>query len=320
MEALRFFGPASITFPCEFGAEEPTAPFSTHLAKGMVMLISEQAPCQTDYDADDPEKADHDEVLIDSVTDLVGMFAQMTGPSFEPCFRQMFPSILKFLQDHRAPSDRSMAIGCIAEVADEIGQAFAPYLKTVWPLVIKGLGDKDVAIRRNSAFCAGVMFDAVPSAPELQALLPPILNALRPLFVVKEKNKRKEEALIGCRDNAASCLARMIKHHSASLPMDQVIPVLMSALPLTSDFTETKNTYPVVCKLFTTHAQLMVAQLPAVVPLLGQAIGHAALDATSQTLLVQLAKQLFAQLPEPTKALVAKLPPQEQASLAAALR
>merc|ERR1711988_560955 len=44
--------------------------------KAMLELVAEKSPCQQNYDDDDPENAEHDEVLIDSVTDVVGVLAQ----------------------------------------------------------------------------------------------------------------------------------------------------------------------------------------------------------------------------------------------------
>jgi hypothetical protein len=50
-------------------------------------LAAEKSCCQTAYEEDDPENTEHDEVLIDSVTDVIGVLATIVGDNFEPIFR-----------------------------------------------------------------------------------------------------------------------------------------------------------------------------------------------------------------------------------------
>ncbi|KAJ7524276.1 hypothetical protein O6H91_18G084800 [Diphasiastrum complanatum] len=53
------------------------------------------------------------------------------------------------------PSDRTMVIACIAEVAREIGPAITAYVESVMPVAIKDLSSTEATNRRNAAFCVG---------------------------------------------------------------------------------------------------------------------------------------------------------------------
>ena len=68
-------------------------------------------------------------------------------------------SLVKFTKSSRPYSDRSMAIGCYAEVFAEIGsENVLRFTETLMPVVRVGLADNMESVRRNSAFCLGVRY------------------------------------------------------------------------------------------------------------------------------------------------------------------
>lgn len=63
------------------------------------MLLREEAICQATGDTDgeeDDEDCEHDEILMDAVTDLLPALAKCMGPAFEPILRQQFEPLMKF--------------------------------------------------------------------------------------------------------------------------------------------------------------------------------------------------------------------------------
>jgi hypothetical protein len=50
---------------------------------------------ESDSDGDE-EEAEHDEILMDAVTDLLPAMASCMGPAFEPYFRLFFEPLMKF--------------------------------------------------------------------------------------------------------------------------------------------------------------------------------------------------------------------------------
>ena len=65
-----------------------------------------------------------------------------------------------------------------------------------------------------------------------------LLQALHPLFSLTSKGTEG-----GVVDNAAAAVARMIMAVPAAVPMEQVLPVLLSALPLKTDRSENESVY-----------------------------------------------------------------------------
>jgi hypothetical protein len=81
---------------------------------------------------------------------------------------------------------------------------------------------QDPINRQNAAFACGIIAHTAPqqAAPHTQQLL----QALHALF------RPDEEA--GARDNAAGAVGRMLLSMGGALPIEQIVPVLVGALPL----------------------------------------------------------------------------------------
>jgi hypothetical protein len=292
-EACKKFGQAVVELPISVdGRPGEAKPMIGEINDAILVLVNEKAPCQMAYEDDDPERADHDEVLIDDVTNCLGVLAQMYGPQYDSEFSKIFPALMKFCPDHRPATDRSMAIGCIAEVAESIGEGIVKYLEAVFPVVINGLSDGAVEVRRNSAFCLGALCFAAGSA--LHSHYPQCLTALKPILTVDPNcSKYEREQIVATKDNAVSALAKMIASNPSAVPLDQVVPVLLGACPLEADFEEAKHVYPVIIQLFSTHTQLMLSHLgPAVNAVAGALHTRDMLENETKVQLIQFCKAL----------------------------
>ncbi len=69
------------------------------LCEATLSLLRQEAVCQqtgdTDSDGDDDD-IEHDELLIDAVTDVLPALGSCMGASFEPLFRQFYEPLMKF--------------------------------------------------------------------------------------------------------------------------------------------------------------------------------------------------------------------------------
>jgi len=272
-------------------------------------LLLEKSPCQQAYEDDDPENAEHDEVLIDSVTDVVGVLAQVVGDTFEPIFRPMFPNLIKFCQPHRPASDRSMAIGCIAEVSEVIGTRMADYLPDVFTVVLAGLRDPSVAVRRNSAFCLGsIVMTKIPVVKQAYAQCLANLQGLFNLSGVSEKDK---DQVMAARDNAVSALAKMITAGAESLPLPDVVKLMLSGCPLVEDQTEAKYVYPCLIQLFASHPDVMAPHIPAVIAIFAQVLGTDHVEEPVKRDMVMLCKSFAQKGGGQVQAAIQALPPDQ---------
>lgn len=220
-------------------------------------ILAKEAPCQQeqDYGEDygDEDDEDHDAFMI-SVCDLVGSFGRVMGPHFVQYLPKFLPAICSYAKPSRPPSDRSMAIGCLGELAQELEGGIADYWSTVfYPAALAGLADSDNSVKRNAAFCIGVCCEGLGDtiAPQYG----PLLQALSPLFGM---DITESDTAAACVDNACAAVARMIIVSPTHVPMAMVLPVLLKALPLKNDMTENETVYKCLFGLLEqNHADLL---------------------------------------------------------------
>ncbi len=123
-----------------------------------IALLTKTAPCQIDDHVEGMEDEDESDSFMTSVCDLVAAFGRVMGSHFCQYLPQFLPAICDYAKSSRPPSDRAMAIGCLGELAQELGDGISEYWKQVFlPAVLAGLADEDDNVKRNAAFCGGVL-------------------------------------------------------------------------------------------------------------------------------------------------------------------
>lgn len=113
-----------------------------------------------------------------------------------------------------------------------------PFTADLYPLFLRALHDPEYEVSSNAAFAIGSLLF------QTQADLSPhyleILGALQRLFEpIPENAPLKRD---NARDNAVGAVARMILKNAEAVPLDQVLPILLGALPLKRDFAESAKT------------------------------------------------------------------------------
>ncbi|CAI0431940.1 unnamed protein product [Linum tenue] len=247
-------------------------PYMQRLVDGTLTLLREEAACQqpeNDSDIDDDGDTAHDEVLMDAVSDLLPAFAKAMGPHFAPIFAKLFEPLMKFAKSSRPPQDRTMVVASLAEVAQNMGAPIGGYvdgdsfLQRLMHLVLKELASSDATNRRNAAFCVG---ELCKNGGELSVkYYGDVLRGLYPLFGDSEPDN-------AVRDNAAGAVARMIMTYPQSIPLNQVLPVLLKALPLKEDHEESMAVYSCISTLLFSSNPQILAVVPDLVNVFAQVV------------------------------------------------
>mmetsp|Transcript_37175 Transcript_37175/g.54715 ORF Transcript_37175/g.54715 Transcript_37175/m.54715 type:complete len:1080 (-) Transcript_37175:170-3409(-) len=202
-------------------------------------ILSRKSPCQQGEEDEEPDDDDDHDSFMTSVCDLVGAFARVMGSQFNQYLPQFLPPICGYAKTSRPPSDRSMAIGCLGEIAQELESSISEHWESVFlPAVLSGLADEDDNVKRNAAFTAGVCCEGLGASVANQ--YPQLLQALSPLFSI---DSSVSDSSAACVDNAAAAVSRMIMATPGSVPMPQVLPALLQSLPLKNDMTENETVY-----------------------------------------------------------------------------
>ncbi|XAR49390.1 hypothetical protein NMG60_11032575 [Bertholletia excelsa] len=237
-------------------------PYMPRLVEATLVLLREESVCQqTESDDELDEDVDHDEVLMDAVSDLLPAFANSMGSHFAPIFEKMFGPLMKFAKSSHPPQDRTMVVACLAEVAQHMGAPIAGYIDVIMPLVLKELVSSEATNRRNAAFCVGEL--CKNGGDSALRFYSDVLRGLYPLFGESEPDD-------AVRDNAAGAVARMIMVHPESIPLDQVLPVFLKVLPLKEDHEESMAVYSCVCNLVQSSNAQILSLVPELVNLFAQ--------------------------------------------------
>ncbi|RLO03085.1 hypothetical protein DYB28_004584 [Aphanomyces astaci] len=258
-------------------------------------------------DDDDDDEDDGDKsTVVDLLTELFGAMAKAFGPTLLPLWQPLFPQFMAYLQvGVHADKDRAAILGSFGEVLPELQAAGAQYVAEVVPALFKGAASADSSLQRNSAFSLGAIVRM--SGPALAPQYLQLLQALAPLF------NAKDEAVV---DNACSAVASLISTAPDAVPLDQVLPVFLKALPLKADFTETENVYGALFKLLEMQHPVASQHMGDIVSIFAQSLGDDSdVDEDVQGKIVACFKWLVASFPDQMHAIVGALDGQQQATL-----
>ena len=130
--------------------------------------------------------------------------------------------------------------------------AITQWTESLMNLFYDALSDSEPEVQCNAAFASGLLIEhsEVDLAPQYLQ----ILAALRPIFVVAPD---APSAKLNARDNAVGAVARMIVKNTAAIPLDQVLPVFLDALPLRNDYLENRPVFRAIFHLFKTQPAVL---------------------------------------------------------------
>jgi hypothetical protein len=264
-------------------------------------VLEQKAICQQDPDQDAEEEApedqaEYDSVLISSAGDLVAAMANALGADFSAEFETFHPLIAKYYKKSRSLSDRSSAIGCLAEIISGMKGAITPSTEPLLDLFWRAISDQDAEVQSNAAFATGLLVEN--SEQDLSPQYIALLGALQPLFNIPADAPAPR---LNARDNACGTVARLILRNAAAVPLAQVLPVLIGALPLQNDLLENRPIFRAVLFLFQTQPDVLSPYLDALLRVFAHVMDPSKQDQVGDEVragLIGLIGALHAQSPE----------------------
>ncbi|KAG8884617.1 hypothetical protein FRB98_002297 [Tulasnella sp. 332] len=283
------------------------------ICQNVKIILEGKSLCQQDPDAEEDEEpledqAEFDSVLISSTSDVVATLASVLGADFAQVFGTFLPLIAKNTAKNKSSTDRASAVGTIGEVITGMKNGITAFTQPILQITFAALSDEDSEVRSNAAFAAGVLIENSDADISADFQYMHILNALKPMFIVNDASTSPE---LHGRDNAAGAVSRMILKNSSALPLDQVLPVLYSALPLKNDYLENTPMYRGIFHLFRTNEAMMMNFVDVLVPAFGLVLAPDAGEQLTEEIraeLIQLIHHLKASVPGKVAPLAAVVP------------
>lgn len=234
------------------------------------------------------DSAEYEAMLIDSANDMIIALSFALSAQFNQPFSLFLPLILQQFSS-KSSTERASAVACLGEVAGGLKQEITPYTETIFKVLMKGVDDQDKEVRSNSAYALGLLCEYTKTDLTQQYIN--ILQKLQPLF---EGGNHKF-----AKDNAIGCTSRMIIARPDSMPISQVLPVIISNLPLKDDYAENQPVYKMICQLYRANNQIVMSFTEQLIPIFVQVLTGAEeqLKESSREELLALCSALNSEFP-----------------------
>ncbi|KAJ2242478.1 hypothetical protein GGI13_006946 [Coemansia sp. RSA 455] len=130
-------------------------------------------------------------------------------------------------------------------------------------MFMAALSDEHAEVRSNGAFGVGALIES--ATIDASPYFGDVLKALYPLI------KRSDNSN-NIKDNAAGCVARLILENADAVPLSDVLPAWIGALPIRGDHLEDLPVYDAVCHLLKNKRADIEPFMPMLMPVLKQAM------------------------------------------------
>jgi hypothetical protein len=248
---LKLCGPA-ILVP---GQDSTSSTPLEQITALLILLLKRQHPCQRDDEEDDElpqeETAEYDWLVIETALEVLAGLGTALGEQSGELWKIFQTPILKFCSSQER-FERSAAVGTMADCIESMGSACTQYTPKLMATLLKRLSDEDPETKSNAAFGTGLLCLNSDDAKEVLGNYNTILGKLEPLLSPSSSTSGNSDAEAQARllDNAAGCLARMIKKSPQNVPLAEVLPRLVEILPLKEDFRENEPVFEMIVALY----------------------------------------------------------------------
>ncbi|KAJ2814358.1 hypothetical protein FBU31_007319, partial [Coemansia sp. 'formosensis'] len=133
----------------------------------------------------------------------------------------------------------------------------------LFPMFMAALSDDHAEVRSNGAFGVGALIES--ATIDASPYFGDVLKALYPLI-------KRSDNPNNIKDNAAGCVARLILENADAVPLSDVLPAWIGALPIRGDHMEDLPVYDAVCHLLKNKRVDIEPFLPMLMPVLKQAM------------------------------------------------
>ncbi|KAL9094883.1 MAG: hypothetical protein Q9165_002832 [Trypethelium subeluteriae] len=257
----------------------------------VLAVLNKVHPCQQDPGDEDEladaldESSEYDWLVIETAMEVVTCIAAALGGTFTQGWKEFEKPILKYASSQES-TERSCAVGTIAECIGNMGAAVTPHTEGLMRVLLRRMGDEDPETKSNAVYGTGLLCEKSENDKEILSNYGTILGKLEPLL----HNGQAARLL----DNSAGCVSRMITKHKNQVPLQEVLPSLMELLPLREDYEENEPIFRMIVQLYQSGDQTMRQLTPQLKPILPKVLGspQEQLDDETRQQVTELARYL----------------------------
>ncbi|KAM4533641.1 importin-4 [Odontesthes bonariensis] len=282
-------------------------------------VLTKKTACQgggNDEADDEEQQAEYDAMLQEFAGEGIPLLAaSVPADKLAPFLNDLLPLIMSKTKSSCTVADRSFSLGTIGEILQALvsasgGRGLAGRLSNrLLPVLVAGVRDTDAEVRNNSVFGLGCLAQAAG----------PIIVSDYPMMLSVFSNMLGKESDRRVIDNLCAALCRMILSNVDAVPLEQVVPALVTRLPLKEDLEENKTVFTCLALLYKHSPDLVVKLLKPIVAASSHVVGAKDVDKETQNTLVILMREFAQNHGADFQAAVSSLPAEQQARLGAAV-
>ncbi|KAM7390672.1 hypothetical protein PAMA_008727 [Pampus argenteus] len=281
-------------------------------------VLKKKTACQDGGDEadDEDQQAEYDAMLQEFAGEGIPLLASsVPADSFAPFLNDLLPLIMSKAKSTCTVADRSFSVGTIGEILQALvgvagGRGVAGRLSNrLLPVLVAGVRDSDAEVRNNSVFGLGCLAQAAGS----------IVVSDYPMMLSVFSNMLAKESDLRVIDNLCAALCRMILSNVDAVPLEQVVPALVTRLPLKEDLEENKTVFSCLAMLYTHSPALIVQLMKPIVGASSHVLGNKDVDKETQNTLALLMREIARQHSADFQAAMTSLPGEQQAVLSAVI-
>ncbi|MED6238474.1 hypothetical protein ATANTOWER_022324 [Ataeniobius toweri] len=282
-------------------------------------VLKKKTTCQgsgNDEADDEDEQAEYDAMLQEFAGEVIPLVtSSVPADKFAPYLNDLLPLIMSKAKSSCTVADRSFSVGTIGEILHALvnvsgGQGVAARLSNrLLTVLVAGVKDNDAEVRNNSVFGLGCLAQAAG----------PLIVSDYPMMLSVFSNMLGKESDLRVIDNLCAALCRMIMSNVDAVPLEQVVPVLVSHLPLKEDQEENQTVFKCLTIIYERSPALVVKLLKPIVAASSHVLGHKDVDTETQRTVVALMKELAQKHGAEFQVAALSLPAELQTKLGAAI-
>lgn len=260
------------------------------ICQQLLAVITKRHPCQQDLgdEAEEDildESSEYDWLVIETALEVITCLSVALGPSFAELWKMFEKPIMKYASSQES-TERSAAVGTIAECLGNMGAGCTPSTATLLKLLLHRLSDEDAETKSNAVYGMGLLCEMTTNDAEILKSLQNIFSKLEPLLGAQDQARLL--------DNTAGCVSRFISKHPDKMPISEVLPRLIQLLPLREDYEENKPVFRMIVKLYQANDPTVQQLTPQLMPIFEKVLSppEEQLEEETRSQLVELVQYL----------------------------
>ncbi|KAK2573809.1 Importin-5 [Acropora cervicornis] len=252
---------------------------------------------EEDYDEEVEEdlqdEHETDVHILSKVADIMHALFGTHKEAVLPFFEQLLPDFHSLLAPNGSAANKQWSLCVFDDVIEHTGSASFKYqeyfLRPMMNYVVDGIAD----VRQAACYGCGMMAqfggeEYINACAEVVPLLFQVINA---------QDSRSREN-VNATENAISAVAKICKYNRGNIALNEVVPALIDALPITEDKEEAPHVYGYLCDLIEGNSPLALGEnnknLPRILQIFAEVFVHDVLsdDETARKRVLSITRQI----------------------------